>query len=524
MVKKILTCFLFVLLFHSVLAQQNIDVLHYRYSIRLSDASDTIEGAAFMMVVQKSTGPAIQLDLVSLNKEGKGMKVIAAGTEEDNFLKYNHANNKLQIHVPGLKKGDTATVYVRYRGVPANGLIISKNRHGDRTFFADNWPDRAHHWIPCNDRPDDKASFEFFVTAPDHYSIISNGIRVGEKQEKAGMKQTYWKESIPQPTKVMVIGAARFAIKIFADSPENIPVSAWIFPQDSAKGFYDYALAPGILKFFMEYIGDYPYKKLANVQSKTMFGGMENASAIFYSEGSVTGERDSEDLLAHEIAHQWFGNMATEKSFDHLWLSEGFATYLTNIYLENKYGVDSMNQRLEDDREEILEFATKHKHPVVDSICSNMELLNANSYQKGGWVLHMLRNEVGDIKFREIIRTYYERFKGKNAGTRDFEQVAERVSDKELTWFFDQWLYRAGIPELKMESRIQDGHWYIYITQQDEPYRFFLDFEIVDEDGGLIRERFEVKEKESVFKVPVKGNRIMFSIDPQVKLLYKLAD
>ena len=136
----------------------------------------------------------------------------------------------------------------------------------------------------------------------------------------------------------------------------------------------------------------------------------------------------------------------------------------------------------------------------------------------------MLRNEVGDIKFREIIRTYYERFKGKNAGTRDFEQVAERVSGKELTWFFDQWLYRAGIPELKMESRIQDGHWYIYITQQDEPYRFFLDFEIVDEDGGLIRERFEVKEKESVFKVPVKGNRIMFSIDPQVKLLYKLAD
>src|SRR5207249_666261 len=135
------------------------------------------------------------------------------------------------------------------------------------------------------------------------------------------------------------------AVKTFDDSPKNIPVSAWVYPQDSAKGFYDYALATEILKFYANYIAPYPYKKLANVQSKTIFGGMENASAIFYAENSVNGERTSEDLLAHEIAHQWFGDMASETSFEHLWLSEGFATYFTDLYFEKKYGKEAMVTR-----------------------------------------------------------------------------------------------------------------------------------------------------------------------------------
>ena len=209
------------------------------------------------------------------------------------------------------------------------------------------------------------------VTAPVHYQVISNGRLIKETILPDNKKLTHWKEDIPLSTKVMVIGVANFAVKQFEDSPKEIPVSAWVYPQDSVKGFQNYSVAPGILKFLSDYIGTYPFNKLANVQSTTIFGGMENASAIFYSEGSVSSQ-SVEGLFAHEITHQWFGDMASEKSFPHLWLSEGFATYLTHIYMESKYGTDSMNKEMQIDRKQIIAFVKKSNRPVVDSVSALM--------------------------------------------------------------------------------------------------------------------------------------------------------
>jgi aminopeptidase N len=278
------------------------------------------------------------------------------------------------------------------------------------------------------------------------------------------------------------------------------------------------------LKFFSDYIAPYPFEKLANVQSKTMFGGMENASAIFYNETSVTGKGGIEDLLAHEIAHQWFGDMASEKSFPHLWLSEGFATYLTDIYLEQKQGKQVFVDRMVEERKQVLDFVKHNDHPVVDSLSPYMDLLNANSYYKGGWVLHMLRTEVGDKTFQKIIQTYYQEYKGGNATTKDFEAVAEKVSGEELTWFFDQWLYRPGVPVLQMETKLQDKEFFLYVKQKGEVYRLNLEISIVEEDGETTKERFLITEKDATFKVPVKSSKISFSIDPDVKLLYVLKD
>src|SRR5437868_7764728 len=137
---------------------------------------------------------------------------------------------------------------------------------------------------------------------------------------------------------------------------------------------------------------------------------MENSCAIFYSEGSASSKTSVEDLLAHEIAHQWFGDMVTEKNYSHVWLSEGFATYFTDLYFEAKYGKDSANYRSKKEREEVIGFNTGQ--PVVDTVSKGMSLLNANSYQKGAWVLHMLYREVGDFVFNLFIRKYYDRFNG----------------------------------------------------------------------------------------------------------------
>ncbi|WP_394345167.1 M1 family metallopeptidase [Flavisolibacter ginsenosidimutans] len=509
--------FLFILL-TSLAKAQDIDVLYYSFGITLSDDKDAIVGMTAINFVHRTNEKTIKFDLTAQNKEGKGMKVLVASLATGSILKTAQDEQHLFITLPYAKKGDTQTIAISYFGIPDDGLIISKNKYGDRTFFADNWPNRAHHWLPCIDLPEDKASFSFNVIAPPHYQVVSNGRKTGEHLLAKNMKATDWEEDIPSPTKVMVIGVARFATKVYDDSPKDIPVSAWVYPQDSTKGFYDYAVATDILQFFSDYIGPYPYNKLANVQSKTIFGGMENASCIFYAESTVTGDRSSEDILAHEIAHQWFGDMATEKSFAHLWLSEGFATYFTDIYFEHKYGRDAFLKRIKKERSEVLAFAKASAHPVVDTTSDLMSLLNANSYQKGAWVLHMLRNEVGDSTFHEIIRAYYNAYKGGNAETRDFEAVAEKVSGKDMKWFFDQWLYTQGVPQLDFSVRKTKDKSYLVVTQK-QPIQFHLSLNLTFSAATLETKTIHLQNKVTEILLPDNTSRIL--LDADAHLLYE---
>ncbi|MGZ3938055.1 MAG: M1 family aminopeptidase [Flavisolibacter sp.] len=503
---------------------QEIDVLHYTFTIDLNDKTDTIDCSATITFVNNKRQSKVFFDLANVNADGKGMRVESVIEENAEWgrLETRQEEDKLFITLNNNLQKDTERVTIFYKGVPRDGLIISKNKYGDRTFFADNWPNRAHNWIPCVDNPADKATFEFTVTAPSKYKIISNGKLIEDYSLSNGMKLVHWKEATPLPTKVMVIGVAKFAVKTFADSPPNVPVSAWVYQQDSAKGFHDYAPAPGIVKFFSNYIGPFPYEKLANVQSKTIFGGMENASAIFYFEGSVTGNGGVEDLLTHEIAHQWFGDMASEKSFTHLWLSEGFATYLTDVYWQQKFGEEAFRKRLQKERDQVIQFVKMNDHPVVDSLSSYMDLLNANSYQKGAWVLHMLRNEVGDSTFHKIIRSYYQQFKGGNANTRDFESVAERVSGQNLKCFFDQWLYQPGIPKFTVEWKGDGNKIMLHLEQTTSTvFQFPLEVGVVSSNGKIIFEKLTVKSKEEDYKLDVPFTTKKLVLDPNTSLLFE---
>lgn len=504
----------------SAFAQQTVDVQQYKFEIELFDETNVINGVATIGFTVLSPTFAIAFDLMAENR-GKGMNVHKVYLQND-VIPFQQSGKQLILNFKnGLGKGEQREVKILYSGIPADGLIISKNKWNDRTFFSDNWPNRAHHWIPCNDVPDDKAAVEFLVTAPVQYSIISNGIEVAQKVLDTKRKLTHWKETTPIPTKVMVIGAAQFAVKHYADS-SVVPVSAWVYRQDSAKGFYDYALATGIVKFFSSYIGPYPYQKLANVQSKTIFGGMENASAIFYAENTVTGDRTSEALIAHEIAHQWFGNTATEKGFAHLWLSEGFATYMTHIYLEQKYGRDTLVQRLKKDRNEVSRFSQTYPHPVVDSTAELMDLLNANSYQKGGWILHMLRTEVGDMVFQKIMQAYYTQYKGGNADTKDFEAVAEKISGKNLDQFFRQWLYTAGVPKVTITWKVDNGRIKLTVKQEQQTlFTFPLRISLEDESGTIFFRTVQIMQRENSFELPVTGVVKKIIPDPDTELLFE---
>lgn len=504
---------------------QDIDVLHYIYRIELNDQSDTIKGHAEIFFVVKKDGLTEYIfDLKNVDKHGKGMIVIDSYPKVHHLPLLPHENSRVRVAAIFPKKGDTCKVQIWYKGIPSDGLIISKNQFGKRTFFADNWPNRAHHWIPCVDDPADKASVEFIVTAPSHYQIISNGVQVEQSSLNGNKSLTHYKEDVPLPTKVMVIGAADFAVNNLGDT-NCIAVSSWVYADNREDGFYDYAIGKDILSFFINYIGPYPYKKLANVQSKTRFGGMENAGAIFYNETTVTGTRSEERLFAHEIVHQWFGNSATEKSFAHFWLSEGFATYLTHVFLESKYGKDTLRARMKEEREEIISFVKKAKRPVVDSTKDYMTLLNANSYQKGSWVLHMLRREVGDSVFHKIIRTYYATYGGKNAETSDFQKIAETVSGKNLAQFFKQWLFTPENLKLDIEWKYDPTKKQVSLfIKQLQKDLFEFPLEVLAQDGLSNmpkRMNWRIDKRNQVIEFPAASKPSRLEIDPMVTLLYE---
>ena len=334
--------------------QPGVDVLHYTFRLALADDSDRIEGEATVSArVADGTGEVF-LDLAQPEAAppGRGMTVTAV-TEAGQPLSHDRSGDRLRIVLarPG-RAGERREIVVSYHGVPAGGLLVGPNKHGDRTFFSDNWPNKARQWLPVVDHPYDKATAEFRVTAPAHYQVVSNGLLVEETDLGDGRRLSCWRQSVPIASWLYVLGVARFAVE-HRPAWKGLPVETWVFPQDRDRGFEAFA-EPTVaaLDFFSTRVGPYSYERLANVQANGVKGGMEAATSILYGDDSVSGPRQRWDsVIVHEIAHQWFGNAVTESDWDDVWLSEGFATYFTHLFVEHAEGRDAFVAGLRADRD-----------------------------------------------------------------------------------------------------------------------------------------------------------------------------
>lgn len=501
-----------------------IDAQKYRYAIALDANSSRIQVSADVHIYFLASVSSFDLDLVAPQGE-TGMRVDLVeemSGETTDGLRYDHRGDQLKIYLNRISHaGESRTFRIEYEGTPADGLVIGQNRHGHKTYFGDNWPNRARHWLVSVDHPSDKASVEWLVNAPAGVAVVANGTLISHEGFANGTELWHYFERTPIPTKVMVIGVADFATQEL-EPVGPTPLFSWTFPEDSSLGFRHYAPARDILEAFVDSLAPFPFEKLANVQSKTRYGGMENAGCIFYAENSV--DRDIVPLLAHEIAHQWFGNHATEANWHHVWLSEGFATYLTNLYLEWSEGKGRLHERLEMERQKVLRYAAHTLRPVVDTAVTNYnELLNPNSYEKGAWVLHMLRQQVGDRAFMEGLRTYIQRFGGGNALTEDLQETFEDVSGQELGWFFDQWIFRAGHPEIEVnwKSKPRKGILELEVKQVQEgpAFRCRLELALTLADGSEIREFLHLTDKSQVIRMTLPGEIQGLVPDPDKKLL-----
>ncbi|MFL5606626.1 MAG: M1 family metallopeptidase, partial [Gemmatimonadaceae bacterium] len=427
-----------------------IDVLDYDFRLELPDTGAFLRADVTLAVRRDSGVTSLKLDLVDR---------LTVRTVEVNgrAVTPRRPHDGIEIPLTGAT-GDSMSVRVRYDGVVTDGLIARKDAQNRWTWFGDNWPDRARQWLATVDHPSDKATVTWTVLAPTSRVVVANGSLLGVRPvggTGTARSETRWRETHPIPTDIMVIAAgplAKFELPPTGCAHEDratcVPQSVYVLPENLAWLPGPFAAAHPIVALFERLVGPFPYEKLAHLQSATRFGGMENASAIFYAYDLFPTRKMSEGLIAHETAHQWFGDAVTEREWGHLWLSEGFATYFAALWTRQSKGEAAFRGEMQTIRGQILDDSIVATRPVLDTAETNyLSLLNANSYQKGGYILYMLHRQLGDSAFFGGLRSYYRTYRDGTATSDDLRRELERSSRRSLDRFFTQWLRRPGVAE-----------------------------------------------------------------------------
>ena len=520
--------------------QRAFHVVDYDLSLTLPDSGKRLEGLARLTIARVRWADTLVLDLM-------GPKVSRVW-HADKPVGFSEDGEHVRVFVGG-DRNDTLRVAVEYAGAVTDGLIIRTDSAGRWMAFGDNFPDRARHWIPSIDHPSDKATVTWTVNAPSGLLVVANGALVDAKpvvpERQAGnplasaapRTLTRWRESRPIPVYLMVIAAAplvRYDLGQtacgLAEGGGCVDQMVYVAPEQRGILPGDFARAGDIVEFFARLVAPFPYEKLAHVQSSTRFGGMENASSIFYADAPFRRGGTTAGTIAHETAHQWFGDAVTERAWGHLWLSEGFATYFEELWTRHALGDSAFRRELSETRAQIMRDRTVASRPVIDTEQTNlMSLLNTNSYQKGGWTLHMLRTLVGDSAFFRGVREYWTSHRHGTALTDDLMAAVERQAGTSLGWFFDQWLRRPGYASLTTGWRYDSAQRRVVIevTQDDRfaPYRLPLTVAVTDSDGSVRRVRVDVPaQRASTIALPleIRAQPRAVTFDPDVELLAEI--
>ena len=513
--------------------QPGIDVIHYEFSIELPDSGRLIEGRALITVRRSLPAKHFVLDLVGLQVDTVWVNQRPVGFGRTTAL--------LDIPLTPSRDSspDTFLVAVRYEGEVKDGLIIHADEKGRWYAFGDNWPTRARCWLPTVDQPGDKATVTWTIVAPSNRTVVANGTLVEEKRlpPKPGASSrtlTRWTTTRSIPPYLMVIAAGPFVeydlgltSQGLSEFPPGVRQSVYVVPELADYPPGPFKKAGEIVEYFARMVAPFPYEKLAHVQSFTMYGGMENASAIFYANDLFQRRDVSTGIIAHESAHQWFGDAVTPRSWGHLWLSEGFASYFEQLWVQKSEGTDTFRKGMMRLRNEIINSRVTYNRPVIDTLQTDlMRLLNSNSYQKGAWTLHMMRSLLGDSLFFAGIKAYYGHHRHGTATSDDLCQSFEQVSGSRLRWFFDQWLRRPGLPELNVDWLYDDALHQVTVSisqrQSTPAYRFPLTIEVHTAEGRVQIVSIEVPALVSTrVKLPLdlRSKPIKLVFDPQVDLL-----
>jgi aminopeptidase N len=504
--------------------------LHYSVDITLDDQLTAITNARaeITVLILKHRLAVVDLDF--------GEMTVRSVSVNNNPAAFEHAAGRINLKLPQeFTKGTRIVVAVEYHGKPKDGLILMADKDGRPSAVGDNWPNRVHHWIPTLDHPSAKATVSFQVTAPERNAVVANGRLDSVQTVSPGTRTWSYAESVPIPPYCMIIAAGQFA-KIDPAQPAPTSLSYFVPQSDRKFAMQGFAPASPSLKFFSQTVAPYPYEKLALIVGSTRFGGMENSGAIVFSSTLFDPRpaaqpistvfnirRGLVTLVAHEIAHQWFGDSVTESTWADLWLSEGFATYFAGLFVERHEGQKPFRDYMHQAAETYFRYAEKTRTPIFDSETEDLfKLLNANNYQKGAWVLHMLRSSLGDKAFFEGVRLYYTRHKNSTASTEDLRAALEEASGKNLRAFFQSWIYGKGHPNYELSWQWNKNRWNIKLhLKQLQPEASFpnsIPIAVITRNGTR-RMVLKPTGKESVLELRLNAAPITVQLDPDNTIL-----
>ncbi len=500
-------------------SQFKIDILHYKIGVELFPEKKIITGNVEITGVKKFEN----LQKIVLNFHDNFE--ITNLTINNNLVNYSYEDNKLII--PTKSKLDTFFLNVQYKGSPKSlgfGSFEFAEDNKKTVVYTLSEPIYASTWFPCNDMPSDKVFSDVYITCDSNLTAVSNGNLESIITEND--KKTYhWKTVYPIATYLISFSAANyttFCNYYKYDQNDSMKILYYVFPEDLKKAEKDFSIHPKAIEFYSKTFGQYPFikEKYGVAEFLWKFGAMEHQTITGIGKNFISGSNFFTDILIHELAHQWWGNAVTLKSWKDIWLNEGFATYSEALYWENESGFKSLK-------------STMHsflRNYDGTTLYNPKNLFSRIVYNKGAWVLHMLRREIGDEKFFMLLKTYYQKFKYKNASIKDLEILAEKISGKNLKQFFKQWIFDGkGLIELEYSYNQKIGNngneILLKINQIQkgyENYNFPLDMDFNLKNDEIISKTIRINNRENVFKFNFSDSLKDIVFDPNGWLAFRI--
>ena len=487
------------------------DVLRYTLALTINPQAETISGTATI----KAFATLSNLVRLSLDFSGPTISRLAVDATE---ARYQRQGIKLFVDLPRpLAKGEIFTIVVSYSGHPQQldseylSFIPLGMHFVNDSVFVISEPDGARTWFPCNDHPRDKALFRYEITVPQGYIVAANG-QPEPPIENDTTTTFVWQHSSPMATYLATVAVGRYHV-IEETAPNGIPLRHFM-PELLPMPPGPLTRTGDMIVFLEQYFGPYPFESYGHVVVPMNGVSLETQTMTLIDAGVVSVGLES--VVVHELAHQWFGDSVSPASWADIWLNEGFAVYASWMWDEAK-STDRMIHQLNTTEERAWQ--ADPGEPLADPSAGN--LFGFNSYNKGAWVLRMLRGEIGDEAFFDTLRTYHERFKNSVASTADFQAVAEEVSGQDLGWFFDQWVYGQRIPNLAVNwQQRTGGSLQVQVCQrQDDLFLFDLPLVVIGDGAQRASQTLEVDEIEERITLPVGFAVTEIQADPNQAVL-----
>ncbi len=498
--------------------QYKINILHYGLHFDLYTQKKLLKGIAEIKGVVNDTNlnqidlnfyDNMEIDSLLLNGHNAG---------------YNNLGTSLQIpyHYSG---NDTFNLRIVYQGTPRragfDGFVFGE-AYDHPVVYNLSEPNYASSWFPCNDMPSDKAFMDMWITNDSVNTSVSNGILVNVQTK--GERRTYhWKTLYPITTYLIALYSSdykNFSEKyISQDKKDTMNIEYYAFPEQLADAKIDFSGHAEYIDFFAKKFGEYPFikEKYGVAEFLWQLGAMEHQTITGIGSNFVGGKKFFTDVYVHELSHQWFGDAVSPATWKDIWLNEGFATYCEALYSEHIGGEGALQSSM----------MSKFQHNFSGTVYNPDNMFGSTVYDKGAWVLHMLRHEVGDSTFFKILHTYYETYKYKNASTADFIKVCEKISGKDLTQFFNQWVF-DGTGDIDLDYSWQyfkqkNNYAIVLKLKQTQSgfkkYEFPLDVEIKYDDSTSIVKNFYIKELQTKVDINVNKKPEDLVMDPDNWLL-----